>query len=238
MMMMMTMLELKSKTRNRNYFVTIAIVSVFFVLGAVIGNCGGSIARSQDRPALEYWRLTRGEVTPVLALARLCVNESGMRAYARDDCAAIHATIAFRATYIYRSTYLDALHRYSSRVTVDRARAQDHGRRPWIAQLWPDGRQPEAWAASTPARWGGRHEVWWGRSYQHALDIMRGDIMTRCVMEPHHWARADVVPQNGTAERIDCGNTLNGFWSVPRYRARWGEEWSERYSGAVMMGLR
>lgn len=196
--------------KSISYVIAAAFI---FTLGAVVGNCGGSIARASENelPSATHPERT---VTPALALARLCVNEAGIRAYTTDDCAAIHAVIRFRAEYIYHTDYLTALHRYSNDATVDRT-----GRsRPWIAQLWPDMREPASWTPA--ARWAGRHDRWWLRSYRHALDVYRGDVRPRCA--PHTWARSDVQPADPAAERIDCGETRNVFWMVPRYRARWG----------------
>jgi hypothetical protein len=113
--------------------------------------------------------------------------------------------------------YVAALHMYSNRATVDR-----EGRdRPWIAELVPSAEQPESWR-SRRARWEGRHDRWWIRSYRHAGAILDGEIVTSC--SPHTWARSDVRPRDETAEIISCGNTRNVFWSVPAYEARWGEE--------------
>lgn len=167
-------------------------------------------------------------VTPVLALARLCVNEGGMRAYTHDDCAAIHAVLTFRREHVpaYRGlTYLEALHRYSRRAVVERG----HRGRPWIVGLWPDAREPARWPARL--RWASRHGRWWRETYAHAAAVLRGDEVTICygvaedggpiVREPHGWARGDVRPADRSAQEIDCGRTRNTFWSVPAYRERW-----------------
>lgn len=192
--------------RDDSFWIGLIALAVVFMMGAICGHCGGAAQRAcaQDR-----------EPSAVLLLARLCVNESGTRAYTHDDCAAIHAVISFRAERIYRTSYVDALHRYSHRVTVDRT-----GRgRPWIAELWPDAREP----ASFPprARWSGRHGLWWRRSFAQAREIFEGRTRARCA--PHTWARADVRPADPSAHRIDCGDTLNVFWSVPAYARRWGD---------------
>lgn len=152
-----------------------------------------------------------------LALARLCVNESGLRAYLWGDCAAIHAVVEWRQHHVpaYRGdTYVEALHRYSGRATVDR-----RGRnRPWIAQLQPFGARPSAYCAR--CRWRGRGELWWSRTFQHAREVLRGDVRAPC--RPHSWARSDVrPPRRWRPVRVDCGRTLNTFWRIPAYAARW-----------------
>lgn len=159
---------------------------------------------------------TGGNLGPALALARLCTNEAGLRAYVHDDCAAIHAVIAWRRAHVpaYRGdTYVEALHRYSRRAVVDRA-----GRgRPWIADLWPDAREPAGFCRR--CRWQGRGQVWWSRTLAHAAEVMRGGVTAQCT--PHHWARSDVRPADPTAHPVDCGDTLNTFWVIPAYARRW-----------------
>ncbi len=184
-------------------------VVLIFLGGAVCGNCWGSIARAGT-----------AEVPAELALARLCVNESGLRAYRLDDCAAIHAVVTFRAEHIYRSSYVEALHRYSQGVTIEPSL-----RRPWITDLWPDGRDPAGWPAHLP--WTGRNARRWARTYQHAIDVFRGDIVAECragldPVTPHTWAADTVRPADLAAHVVDCGATVNTFWAVPRYTERWG----------------
>ena len=160
------------------------------------------------------------EVTDVIALARLCVNESGIQADRLDDCAAIHAVICFRRNHLpaYQGlSYVDALHRYSHSVTIDRERTN----RPWIADLWPDARVPSGWRHDR-ARWTGRHDRWWLESYHHAAAVYRGEILAKC--QPHTWARSDVRPADPTARIIDCGNTINEFWAIPLYAELWNRE--------------
>ena len=168
----------------------------------------------------------RPELDEATALARLCVNESGRRAYLYDDCAAIHDVLRFRAQHIYRSTYLEALHRYSRGTVIDPSR----GCRPWVTDLWPDARRPEGWPKRLP--WTGRRQRDWRRSYEHAVDVFRGNISVECyaltegddggpqIVRPHTWARSDVHP-DASLNVLDCGRTLNVFWSVPRYERRW-----------------
>ena len=153
-------------------------------------------------------------LTDELALARLCVNESGLRAYTFDDCIGIDAVIRFRAEHIYRTGYVEALHRYSRRAVVERR----HRGRPWIVDLWPDRREPAGYCVT--CRWDGRGAVEWARTYQHAVEIRRGEHASPWAV--HTWAAPGVVPADETAQRVDIGDTINDFWSVPAYLARWG----------------
>jgi len=156
-------------------------------------------------------------ITPVLALARLCVNEAGLGAYRRADCAAIDAVIRFRQEFLpaHRGdSYLETLHRCSRRAVIERG----HRGRPWIVDLWPDGREPARYCRT--CRWEGRGARAWARTYRHAVAIRQGDIVPRC--SPHAWARPDVRPADPTAVVADCGATANTFWIIPAYVERWG----------------
>lgn len=158
-------------------------------------------------------------LTPELALARLCVNEAGLGAWRTDDCAAIDAVVRWRMEHLpaHRGdTYVEALHRCSRRAVIERG----HRGRPWIVDLWPDGREPARYCPT--CRWAGRGSRAWARTYRHAQAIRRGDVVPRCA--PHAWARSDVRPEDPTAVRIDCGATLNRFWRVPAYVERYGTE--------------
>lgn len=151
-------------------------------------------------------------------LARLCVNESGTRAYLYDDCAAMHETILFRAARIYRVGRIDALHRYSHRVTVERT--EERGRL-WIAELTEEGAEddsaaPEHWPSNL--RWdrGRRH---WSRTLEAARMIVAGELSAQC--SPHSWGHRSIRPADPTAREEWCGTTRNVFWSVPAYSERW-----------------
>ena len=182
-------------------------------------------------------------LTPVLALARLCVNEAGIAAYRRDDCAAIHEVITWRREHLpaYRGlSYVDAARRYSH----DKITRTDR-RRGWIARLTPGlDTRPHGhprhllWLdrprrGERPQRTGARTH--WRRTYQLALDVYRDEIGMRCELQPHDWGseRLDAASyerDNPTAIRLDCGRTCsrvdcNIFWHLPAYERRWGTAW-------------
>ena len=77
-------------------------------------------------------------IADALALGRTFVREAGIRSYRRDDGPAIHAVIKFRSDYLYRSTYLEGLLRFTHGAPV----SLDHDR-PWITQLFPAGAEPD-----------------------------------------------------------------------------------------------
>jgi len=206
-------------------------IVLLLLLGAVCGNCWGSML-SPNRAAAQH-----PELSASLALARLCVNESGLRAYTLGDCAAIHAVISFRAEHIYHSSYVDALHRYSHGMVASAAqRRQRTDARMWITQLHADLREP-AWWNPNAGHWlprngrsGDRRR--WQLSLQHACDVYSGSVVAECYaagtaererLMPHTWAAPRVRHDHLT--EIDCSGsserTVNVFWSVPRYAARW-----------------
>ncbi len=156
-------------------------------------------------------------------LARTSVREAGWRAYEHDDASAIDAVVQFRAEHIYRTDYTAALMRYTHRAPVDLGH-----RRPWIAQPVPSGREP----ALLPRRFRWEHlRPHWLRTYQQAVDIVRRDVQHRCQhlgerLTPHDWGSEQdavryrrIVPD---AVQLDCGDTLNLFFHVPRYGRRFG----------------
>lgn len=157
------------------------------------------------------------------ALARTAVREAGMRAYARDDTAAIDAVVSFRAEHIYRSSWLEGLLRATRGAPL-----RTHGERPWIGQLYGTAR-PALFPRHL--RWEGRHAIWWARTRQHAREVLRGEVEHRCEQTPHTWGdERDAVRyqrSNPDAVRIDCGNTCgpdhcNVFFHLPRYELRFG----------------
>lgn len=196
--------------------VVLFAVAMAMLVAVVFDGCAPAQAAAQPVPA----------ITPTLALGRTFVREAGIRAYERDDPTAIAAVLSFRAEYVYHSTFLEALMRYTQRAPLrtDLSRA-------WIAQLSTDDRRPPLWPMHL--RWQGRHEVWWSRTYQHAREIVRGDREHRCELTPHDWGNeadaARYLRRNPDAVVLDCGRTCrrdgtrcNVFLHLPRY-ARFDE---------------
>jgi hypothetical protein len=144
-------------------------------------------------------------ITPTLALARTMVRESGLRAYRRDDGAAIHAVIAFRAAFIYRSSYTEAVRRFTHGGPINASM-----QRPWITFLVP-GINPRPRHFPARIQWLSGAQPHWIRTYQHALDIRRGDAPHQCEMTPHTWGdfydARSYQRRNPQATRLDCGQT-------------------------------
>lgn len=175
-------------------------------------------------------------LTPTLALARTAVREAGVRAYERDDAAAIAAVVSFRAENIYHTTFVRALMRYTRDAPIRRDRP-----RPWITQLMPSARRPSMFPQHIP--WAGHALRHWRRTYGQARDVMAGEIEHRCVIPdvmddepavPHDWGSdADAARyqrDNPSAIELDCGQTCRPrdgrrcqhYFHLPRYGARFG----------------
>lgn len=179
-----------------------ALGVALFVLCVLLASLAG--ARADAPPPL----------TEPTALARTEVREAGLRAYRRDDGAAIHAVIAFRAEHIYRTSYLEALLRVTNAAPVNR-----RAPRPWITQLEPAGAAPALFPMSL--RWEGYNARDWRRTYQHAERVIAGDIRAECysvtadgapiVRVPHAWGDyydgQRYRRENPSAEELDCGDT-------------------------------
>lgn len=171
------------------------------------------------------------------ALARTFVRESGLRAYARDDAAAIYEVVRWRSEHIYRSSFLDGLRR-ATRGAFERADT----RRAWIVELGrPFARRPEGYPSHLSWRRMRRH---WRRTYVHARRALAGRVHHRCGLTPHAWGDyydgERFERANPTAIELDCGDVClrdahgsprldergnpmcNRFFHVRRYGDRFG----------------
>ena len=186
-----------------------------------------------------------------IALGRTFVREAGTRASLRDDPAAIHAVISFKAEHIYRTGYLRAVMRATNRgpIRVDAPR-------PWIVELWPGADRPRPHALPGNLRWVGRHQRFVERTFAHARRVRRGEVEHQCrvpgatagpdeYVTPHDWGNFYDAERyrrlNPTALDLDCGQTCtlntdgsvrldrqgnpkcNYFLHLPRYERRFGE---------------
>lgn len=162
--------------------------------------------RSSALPSASESRPTAGDV---LRLARICASEAGLRI--TPDCAAIHAVLIDRARRMGIS-YRRAACAYSTR-TCTRSRDDE---RAWIAHLRSDGRRPERWPAQASWR---RQRGAWLSLLEHAGHVLRGDVAADCA--PHHWGMPRGIDLRRARlagwTRIDCGETRNAFWRVPRF---------------------
>lgn len=150
-----------------------------------------------------------------LALARICVSEAGFQTET-NDCAAIHQVLKGRKG---RGSLLRIMRLYSSR-TFDRERTD---KRRWIAFLNPRGMEPKGWPERTAA--GTPHPEWrhyrdlWMDMQEHVADVVSGEVSSPCSKEPDHWGSRYGIDlrraKRAGWKEVDCGETLNAFWSVP-----------------------
>jgi hypothetical protein len=167
----------------------------------------------------------QADVSPQLALARICASEAGLRV--TDDCAAIYAVLTRGARSPER--FMARARAYSGRV-FDTSRVDS---RAWIAHLNPEGARPHGWPTERTARTardeGGRIRVryvappsWdryrasWLELYAHAGRILAGRISHRCETQPEDWGgdmdTARYTRAYPNARQINCGDTRNNFW--------------------------
>lgn len=168
------------------------------------------------------------QLTPQLALARVCASELGFDG-ALEECAAIYAVLVRRGREHYHSAdFVYAARTYSNSV-FDLERRDG---RAYVAHLRPDGREPAGWPAYVSTRRGMvRHAPWtayrarWLALYEGAGAVVRGEIPNACAGDAaDHWGmRGGVDLERATRAgwiEIDCRRedgtpTRNAFWRVP-----------------------
>lgn len=182
---------------------TAGLAAYVLALGCVVvvfSDCGVAAQAAPSRSTL---------------LGRTFVREAGVRAYSRDDGPAIHAVISFRSEHVYHSDYTEGLLRATCRAPyrLDLPR-------PWIIELGPELRgEPGRW---NPRLSWPRNEVHIERTFAHARDTLRGDVVHRCRVPgsiddvwatPHAWGNFYDAQRfrrrNPTAVELDCGNTCS-----------------------------
>jgi len=167
-------------------------------------------------------------LTPQLALAQICASEEGLEEIT-DGCAAIHQVL-LRGAARRGMTYVAYARAYSSAVF------EGTGRRPWLADLNPQGYEPARWPrAIVRRRRDGTNEVvshpsWsvyrerWLELYAHAGRVVRGEVPAFCAEPPDHFGcppdRARQCRDHEHAMQrgwtlTPCGDTRSEFWLVP-----------------------
>lgn len=172
--------------------------------------CWASPAAGQDR------------IGDQLALARIGASECGLTC-TDDELAAIALALHTRAARM--GMRFEAFARVYSAEVFNTARRDQ---RAWIAHLRADGREPAHWPAFVTRRgtvW--LHLPWraarsrWLSLYERAGRVVRGEVAARCD-GIEHWGMSDPASADYQRairagwERIDCGDTRNAFWRVPR----------------------
>lgn len=145
-----------------------------------------------------------------LALARICVSESGFQTRT-NDCTLIYHALRTRSST--GEITMGIMRAYSGR-TFDRNRADRHR---WIAHLNPNFREPHGWSETVTIPWSTRREGF-VEVYNHAGSLLRTRPENTCGMRIDHWGapgfRRSLHLSNGW-RLVECGETLNDFWSIP-----------------------
>lgn len=147
------------------------------------------------------------------ACARVAVGEAGWDP-STGDAAAITNVLRRRAER--RGTSIARMARLYSSGHFDRTRA----RRRWIAGLTLAASRPLGWPVQLA--WRGDYRARWLAMVEHVRAVLRGDLPDPCGGEADHWgARSEALPDIHRAraagwDELDCGDTANAFWRVPR----------------------
>ncbi len=135
---------------------------------------------------------------PGLVLARICVHEAGWLADKTGDCDGIYQVLK----RVGRNNLVRGAWRYAPRAMLGISG------RPWVVELGQI-------VPSALSRIWQRVRNHWSRIMRYAHKLTTGTQRARC--RPDHlgvrtgidWDRA----QRAGWREVDCGNTLNAFWS-------------------------
>lgn len=150
-----------------------------------------------------------------LLFGRLCVNETGFQI--TDDAPAMAEALRSRRDGELTPGIIIAY----SRHTVTR-RHEIRTNRRWISFLNPMGSRPTFWRRDSSVRWS-RMRRRWLEIYERAGRIVLGKETSHCDEPPEHWyaqprtarerERVFSRMRRGGFHPVDCGNTLNIFFS-------------------------
>lgn len=151
-------------------------------------------------------------------LARVCVGEASFYV---PDCAPIAEALRNQARQRGDSSLVPAARSYSALFK------SSSDRKTWVLAL-PNGfEKPEDWPEDLQ-RWATVAKRW-RNMLLYANHLIRTEPEPRCTAPAWHWGaregvdktRAEVELKAGRWERIDCGNTLNLFYTVPTKNDRY-----------------
>ncbi len=146
-----------------------------------------------------------------LALTRICISESGFQT-TTDDCTFIYHALRNRSR--------------TGEISIEIMRAYSPGTfninrtdsRRWIAHLRSDFKEPHSWQETVDLPWSARRQGFIN-VYNHVGRMLRGNVRNPCGRRIDHWGargfRRELHLSNGW-HLLECGNTLNDFWSLPR----------------------
>ena len=149
-----------------------------------------------------------------LALAKICVSESGFQVHS-NDCTLIYHVLRRRSS---TGEVTMGIMRAYAKKTFDEHRSDS---RRWIAHLNYDLSEPRGWAESVSVPWS-RRQSGFAEVYNHTGMLLRTrPTETPCGAKVSHWGargfRRELHLSQGW-ELVRCGNTHNDFWYVPNRR--------------------
>lgn len=145
-----------------------------------------------------------------LALTRICISEAGFQTRT-NDCTMIYHALRTRSRT--GEITLGIMRAYAPQ-SFNLNRTDSHR---WVAHLRPDLREPRGWRETTTIPWSARREGF-QQVYEHVGTLLRTHPENPCDIRIDHWG-ARYFRRNALIRRgwtpIECGETLNQFWSLP-----------------------
>lgn len=145
-----------------------------------------------------------------LALARICVSESGFQVRT-NDCTMIYHALRTRSS---TGEITMGIMRAYAPLSFNLNRTDNHR---WVAHLRPDFREPKGWSEVIRLPWSTRREGF-RQVYEHVGMLLRTRPENPCGIRIDHWGaryfRRNTLLRRGWTP-IECGETLNQFWSMP-----------------------
>lgn len=149
-----------------------------------------------------------------LALAKICVSESGFQVRS-NDCTLIYHVLRRRSS---TGEVTMGIMRAYAKKTFDEKRKDS---RRWITHLNHTFTEPHGWVENVTIPWANRRDGY-EEVYTHAGMLLRTRPSTApCGVKVSHWGargfRRELHLKQGW-ELVRCGNTHNDFWYVPNRR--------------------
>ena len=145
-----------------------------------------------------------------LALTRICVSEAGFQVRT-NDCTMIYHALRTRSN---TGEITMGIMRAYAPLSFNLNRTDNHR---WVAHLRRDFREPEGWSETVSIPWSTRREGF-QQVYEHVGMLLRTRPENPCGIRIDHWGaryfRRNRHIRNGWTP-IQCGETLNQFWSLP-----------------------
>ncbi len=145
-----------------------------------------------------------------LALARICVSESGFQVRT-NDCLLIYHVLRNRS--VSGELTMGIMRAYAPK-SFNLERTDNHR---WISHLRADMREPKYWNETVNISWSNRRDGW-REVYEYAGRIIRNEPLNPCGVRVDHWGaryfRRRRLIRSGWIP-VECGETRNQFWRLP-----------------------